>query len=172
MIEKKAFWILLLLPVLVVAANLTITTDSTTRLGEKLGVHFQMQNTTENETLNATVCTFFTTDNDVSMLDLKTYAPQEPDTWALKTNQGGKAFYLLSITDIYSVDTGYKVMGFCGSTQANATFTVLSGSGNTGIINQLLWFSNNSEFLIGLLIVGVIIVFALAYSRGWLQAYF
>jgi hypothetical protein len=145
-------------------ATVTITADSSAKIGETLGVKilYDVNGTPQADTL----CSVYTTSNGNDMLDLFTYDSILNEPAGLKTNAGGYGFLNIQITAKYPVDTNYKVYAYCGADSASSDFIVRAYAPTDVIANFLISIKDNPiAWVIGLIvIIAVVILLRMAWK--------
>ena len=141
--------------------SLTVSTDSSVRIGQTLGVRINVS-ATGSDSASGLSCSVFTTQNNLNMIDLFTYDSILNEPAGLKTNAGGYAFLNIPITAKYPVDTSFKAYAYCGSANGYSNFTVLSFTPTDQVANFLI---SLKESAFGWVILILIILFAVALGK-------
>ena len=151
---------------LVFASDLSVSVDSSVRVGEKLGVKATLLNASV-PVSNAS-CVLYTTSNGKDMLDLiqygdlsagfalERYSDEAVRASQLKTDSAGNVFYQLPVSDKYFVGSQYNVSVSCGDAgNSSQQFSVLAAN-SPWTFNFFLFLTENPAVPVALLLVGVL----------------
>lgn len=127
------------------AYQLSVQTENTTRIGERLGVFMELTSTSSQK-VNGFPCTVFTSSNGIynppviatDVIELHTFASFDRSLLSLKTDEGGKAYYQLVIDDKYAAQKNYTVVGRCNGLENSTSFIVLQATTPNWLPNFLL----------------------------------
>jgi hypothetical protein len=141
------------------AATMNVTTDSTARVGQSIGVKIQVDDGVN--PIGNLSCTVYTSSNGRDIIDLYAYEENLNQPPTLKTNAGGYAFINIPIDIKYPVGWTYTTHAYCGNQTGSSTFTTDSFDPSVSLWNAITSLSNNPiAWVIGIIfliiIVGVI----------------
>lgn len=158
---KKGFialFMLLFLP-FINADSLTLTTDTSARIGENIGITANLTDGSSVAIINR-ACIFTTTTDTNGIVELVKYNENEalfPEFAGLKTNEGGMAYYTHKIDDQYYANTNYTLQLDCGTAIQTSEITVLA-AGNSQIQNLTSTWLDNSWIWVGFIIAMILLI--------------
>lgn len=118
--------------------NLSITASDEVRIGDYLKVMLVLSNTTSSENVSDKGCVVYTLDENNNTVDLVAYDSLINEPPGLSTNEGGRAYLSLLISNKHAVYNTNTVVGDCAGTINSTSFYVLPYSPTDEASNWLL----------------------------------